>query len=96
METLTKSQKLAQFFSALGHTRRLRIVNVLASSPGGMTFEAIENMTGIRGASLFHHLRPLRDAGLIDRKIKGRFAIYALDPAPLQRHLGASAPLALS
>ncbi len=81
MEYLTKSQKLAQFFSALGHTRRLKIIKLLAAAPKGMTFEAIEGKTGIRGASLFHHLRPLRDAGLINRKIKGRFTYYSLDPA---------------
>lgn len=92
METLTKSQKLAQFFAALGHTRRLRIVNLLAISPKGLTFEDIETQTGITGSSLFHHLRPLRDAGLINRKIKGRFTFYSLDATPLRRHLGASVP----
>lgn len=96
MEFQTKSQKLAAFFAALGHTRRLRIINLLAETPAGMTFEAIEDGTGISGSSLFHHLRPLRDAGLINRKIKGRYTYYSLDPAPLRHYLGGNGMLAVA
>jgi len=81
MERLTKSQKRAQFFAALGHTRRLRILAILIEYPKGVPFEVIEALSGIKGASLFHHLRPLRDAGLISRKIKGRNPDGRLTPS---------------
>jgi len=92
METLTKSQKLAQFFAALGHTRRLRIISLLAETPAGLTFEDIEQRSGITGSSLFHHMRPLRDAGLINRKVRGRYTYYSLDAVPLRRYLGGPLP----
>ena len=95
MEFKTKSQKQAHFFAALGHTRRLRIIDKLASAPKGMTFEDIAEHTGITGSSLFHHLRPLREAGLIDRKIKGRYTYYRLDPQPLRQYLGGTPQLQL-
>lgn len=96
MEFQTKPQKMAHFFAALGHTRRLKIINLLAETPRGLTFEAIEEQTGIAGSSLFHHLRPLREAGLLNRKIKGRFTYYSLDPNPLRQYLGMAAPLSIS
>lgn len=88
MERLTKRQKHAQFFAALGHARRLRLIEILAEHPKGITFESIETLSGITGSALVHHLRPLRAAGLTHRKVKGRHTIYRLDDTPLRRHLG--------
>lgn len=89
MEKRTRQQTMADFFAALGHTRRLTILRLLARSNGPLTFEAIEAATGIKGSTLYHHLRPLRDAGLIDRKIKGRYTFYGLDAFPLRQYLRA-------
>ncbi len=91
MERRTRQQATAQFFAALGHTRRLTILRLLARAQRPITFEIIEAKTGITGSSLYHHLRPLREAGLIHRKIKGRYTYYALDAHPFRQHLGANA-----
>lgn len=96
MDVVTKNQKLAQFFFALGHGRRLRIVATLSSAPQGMTFEAIEAATDIKGSSLTHHMRILKDAGLVVRKVVGRNSVYRFNKTPLQRHLGGVDIAALS
>ncbi len=90
MDVITKNQKIAQFFFALGHTRRLRIVSALASHGGGITFEALEAATNVRQSSLTHHLRILKEAGLVTRKVKGRYSYYRFDQRPLLRYFGAA------
>lgn len=72
-------QKSAKIFFALGHPRRLRIIDVLQAHPEGLTFEALEGATFILGASLSHHLRFLKDARIINRQVRDRFSIYRLD-----------------
>ncbi len=72
-------QKSAQFFFALGHPRRLRIIDMLQEHPKGLTFESLEGRTSILGASLSHHLRFLKDAKIINRQVRDRFSIYRLD-----------------
>ena len=71
--------KSAQFYFALGHPRRLRIIDILKTQPNGLSFEDLEQETTIRGASLSHHLRFLKDAKIIHRQIRDRFSIYKLD-----------------
>ena len=77
--------KQAKVFFALGHPRRLRILEALQNRPKGLTFEHIELLVHVRGASLSHHLRFLKDAKLINREIRDRFSIYTLNRAQLAR-----------
>jgi len=85
MKTPTSHQKAAEFHFALGHPRRLRIINVLNDTPKGLTFEMLEDETLIFGASLSHHLRFLKDAGIVHRQIRDRFSIYTLDTTYMDR-----------
>ncbi len=80
-------QNAAKFFFALGHQRRLRIIDVLTDHPNGLSFEKLESEALILGASLSHHLRFLKDAGIIQRKIKDRYSIYRLNTAYLEMML---------
>lgn len=80
-------QTAAKFFFALGHQRRIRIIDVLTDHPNGLSFEALEGEALILGASLSHHLRFLKDAGIVQRKIKDRYSIYRLDTAYLEMML---------
>jgi len=74
---LTNAQK-AKFFFALGHVRRLRIIDTLQNRPKGLTFEELELLARVPGASLSHHLRFLKEAGIVSRTVKARYSIYAL------------------
>lgn len=84
MPHLTPRQKRAQFFFALGHQRRLRIIEVLSQHPTGLTYEGLGLVAGIPEASLSHHLKFLRDADIALRTIKGRYSVYRLNIMRLQ------------
>lgn len=81
-------QKTAQLYFALGHQRRLRIIETLQSRPKGLTFEELEFLTGIPHSSLSHHIRFLKDAGLLLRQVKDRYTLYRLDQDLLGRFTG--------
>jgi len=92
MKPMTSRQKLAQVHSALGHARRLRILELLEKNPDGMVFEELERRLKIHGSTLGHHMRCLMQAGFLDKTIKGPYSIYRYDPTPLFLIFG-SAPL---
>lgn len=83
----TSRQKTAKFFFALGHPRRLKIIEILEQHPNGLTYEAIGKIACLPDASLSHHLRILGEAGLHHRKIKDRFSIYTLNRTRLNHML---------
>ena len=86
-------QKTAQLYFALGHPRRLRIIEALQSRPKGVTLEDLEILARIPHSSLCHHIRFLKEAGLLTRQVRDRFSIYALN-----RHLldGMVGPMMIS
>lgn len=81
-------QKTAQLYFALGHQRRLRIIDTLKSRIGGLTFEELEFLARIPRSSLSHHVRFLKDAGLLHRQVKNRFTIYSLNTKLLDQMTG--------
>ncbi len=85
MPTLTRRQHKAQFFFALGHPRRIKLVEILTEHPSGITYEALKIASGIPEASLSHHLRFLRDANLTLRTIQGRHSFYRLNSEVLKK-----------
>ncbi len=92
MDVVTENQKIAQFHFALAHTRRLSILRTLATSDTGMTFEAIERKTKVKGSSLTHHLRILKESGLVTRKVNGRNSLYRSETPPLSDFLPTDLP----
>lgn len=88
----TSRQTTAKFFFALGHPRRLLIIEELSRAPEGMTFEAIGVATRLADASLSHHIRFLNEAGLLSRKIKDRYSIYRLNTARISQMTGLLPP----
>lgn len=57
----------AQTLAALGDSRRLHIVDQLAS--GDLTVAELAEVSGLRGNLLAHHLDVLQSAGLIERRV---------------------------
>ncbi|MDA8056863.1 MAG: metalloregulator ArsR/SmtB family transcription factor [Actinomycetota bacterium] len=79
-----EAAELAEVFQALGDPTRLRILSVLdtACVPVG----AIAEATGLRQPAVSHHLRVLRDRGLVRPERRGAYVYYcaaseALRPA---------------
>ncbi len=62
---------------AIAHPVRLAILHLLqAKSPLSVT--VIYESLGIEQATASHHLKILRQAGILDLKRKGRYAFYTL------------------
>ncbi len=83
MPTLTRRQKTARFHAALGHQRRIKILEVLNDHTKGLTYEHLSVAARIPEGSLCHHLRVLSQADLVLRKVRGRHTYYKLGPTAL-------------
>lgn len=69
-------EQAAQSFAALGSTARMQIVLVLvARGKAGLSIGEIQSRTSIAPSTLAHHLRFLREAGLIEQEKSGRTII---------------------
>lgn len=77
---------LAAIAKALGHPARLKILRVLAQTPGCIGGEIVDAV-GLAQSTVSEHLRILKDAGIITGQIDPPRVCYALAP-------GAFAPLA--
>jgi ArsR family transcriptional regulator, arsenate/arsenite/antimonite-responsive transcriptional repressor len=82
----TGDDALAALAKALGHPARLKILMVLARTPGCIGGDIVQAV-GLAQSTVSEHLRILRDAGVIEGQIDPPRVCYALAP-------GALAPLA--
>ncbi|HLA15378.1 MAG TPA: metalloregulator ArsR/SmtB family transcription factor [Candidatus Limnocylindrales bacterium] len=71
-------RRLRVFHKALADVNRLRIVRRLASGPGTVT-ELIEHV-GLSQPLVSHHVKRLRDAGLVSTERHGREVVIRLRP----------------
>ena len=75
---------LAPAFKALGDPVRLRLLSMIASAGGGEV--CVCDLTGafhLTGPTISHHLRVLREAGLVDSDRRGTWVYYRMIPAAL-------------
>jgi len=76
--TLTEDEAVGQarLLKALADPTRLRILSLLSRYEGEVcVFEIVESFT-LEQPTISHHLRILRDAGLVDCRKKGLWAYY--------------------
>src|SRR3970040_499747 len=67
----------ARALAALGDPVRLRIVSLLAAAPGGSACGCeLESPLGLSQPTVSHHLRILREAGLVTGHREGRWVHY--------------------
>lgn len=68
---------MAMMFAALGDPVRLRIVSMLSDAPGGFACGCdLEGPLGLSQPTVSHHLKILREAGLIEGTREGRWVHY--------------------
>jgi ArsR family transcriptional regulator len=85
--TLTEDEAVGQarLLKALADPTRLRILNLLSRHEGEVcVFEIVESFT-LEQPTISHHLRILRDAGLVDCRKKGLWAYYYVRREALKR-----------
>ena len=69
--------QVAELFSALGDTSRVRIIAALAGDE--MNVGALASAVGISESAVSHHMRHLRQMRLVRTRKEGRYVFYALD-----------------
>ena len=87
MPTLTEEEAVVQarLLKALADPTRLRILSLLSRHEGEVcVFEIVESFT-LEQPTISHHLRILRDAGLVDCRKKGLWAYYYVRREALSR-----------
>lgn len=66
---------------ALADPLRLQIVSALASAPGGrLPAGDVASLTELAGPTVSHHLRSLREAGVVVAERRGTWVFYSLAP----------------
>jgi ArsR family transcriptional regulator len=83
----TQAADLARMFKALGDPIRLRLLSRITSAPDGEI--CVCDITGgdfeVSGPTISHHLKVLREAGLIDGERRGTWVYYWPVPANLRQ-----------
>lgn len=73
----TLAAQVADLFSALSDTSRVRIIAALVE--GEMNVGNLAEVVGISESAVSHHMRHLRQMRLVHGRKEGRFVYYALD-----------------
>jgi ArsR family transcriptional regulator, arsenate/arsenite/antimonite-responsive transcriptional repressor len=80
---------LAPVFKALGDPVRLRLVSLIGARDGGEVCVCdLTSAFDLSQPTISHHLKVLREAGLIDSERRGTWVYYRLVPAALERMAG--------
>lgn len=80
--TVATSEKTAAIFKALSDPVRLRLYSRIAACEGETCVCDIQDV-GVSQPTVSHHLRKLRDAGLIDCQRRGTWVYYWAIPGAL-------------
>jgi ArsR family transcriptional regulator len=76
--------EFARMFKALGDPVRLRLVSLIASHAGGEACVCeLTDGFHLAGPTISHHLKVLREAGLITGERRGTWVYYRVEPAVL-------------
>ncbi|HEX5142603.1 MAG TPA: metalloregulator ArsR/SmtB family transcription factor [Mycobacterium sp.] len=78
--------ELARLFKAMGDPVRLRLLSLIASHAGGEA--CVCDLSGVfelTGPTISHHLKVLREAGLISGERRGTWIYYRVHPEALRQ-----------
>ena len=79
------ASEMAPVLAALADPVRLRIVSMLAAAPEGAACGCdLEQPLGLAQPTVSHHLKILREAGLVVGERKGRWVYYRVVPDRLE------------
>jgi ArsR family transcriptional regulator, arsenate/arsenite/antimonite-responsive transcriptional repressor len=78
------AKQLSDDFTILGHPIRLQILDMLAQHSDDVCVCDLEAALPVKQPTVSHHLRLLREAGLIDCERRGLWAYYFIRKDALQ------------
>jgi ArsR family transcriptional regulator, arsenate/arsenite/antimonite-responsive transcriptional repressor len=73
-----QAEATARVFKALADPHRVKIVNLLATSPDPVCVCEFTAPLGLSQPTVSHHLKKLVQAGLLEREQRGTWAYYSL------------------
>jgi ArsR family transcriptional regulator, arsenate/arsenite/antimonite-responsive transcriptional repressor len=79
-----QAARIADVAKALGDPIRLQLVDVLRKHAGKVCVCELVPLFDISQPTLSHHLKKLRDAGVVDSERRGLWAYYYVNPEALQ------------
>lgn len=81
-----EAASLALMFKALGDPARLRLLSLIASRKGGEACVGeVSGALDLTQPTISHHLKVLREAGLLDSERRGTLICYRVVPSALRR-----------
>lgn len=91
------ANEMAPVLGALADPARLRIVSMLAAAPDGAACGCdLESPLNLSQPTVSHHLKILREAGLIEGNRQGRWIYYSVVPERLDELRNALSPVAVT
>ena len=80
-----QAEAFAPMFKALGDPVRLRLLSLIASHEGGEACVCdLTDVFDLTGPTISHHLKVLREAGLITGERRGTWVFYRVRPDALR------------
>lgn len=73
-----EQNQLSSLFKVLAHPARIAILQHLASTPGCINADLVQEL-GLAQATISQHLRALKEAGIIQGNIEGNCLCYCID-----------------
>ena len=80
----TEAERMAEIAKALGDPIRLQVVDVLRRHAGQVCVCELVPLFDVGQSTLSHHLKKLRDAGIVDAERRGLWAYYYVRPDALK------------
>ncbi|QNS08263.1 ArsR/SmtB family transcription factor [Streptomyces xanthii] len=78
-----EAERTAKMFKALGDPVRLRLFSLVASHEGGEACVCDISDVGVSQPTVSHHLKKLKDAGLLTSERRGTWVYYRVEPSVL-------------
>lgn len=79
-----RAERLAEIAKAVGDPIRLQIVDVLRRNAGRVCVCELVPLFEVSQPTLSHHLKKLREAGIVDAERRGLWAYYYVRPEALK------------
>jgi ArsR family transcriptional regulator len=79
-----EAERMATIAKALGDPVRLTLVDVLRKHAGKVCVYELLPLFDLSQPTLSHHLKKLRDAGIVDSERRGLWAYYYVEPEALE------------
>jgi len=83
-----EAEATARLFAALGDPHRVKIVNLLATTPEPVCVCNLTRPLDLAQPTVSHHMKKLVEAGLLDREQRGKWVFFSLNHEAVSKLAG--------